>query len=206
MKTQKLLFTILLMNIQVCSAQTKLINHKLHSGNRSDFSRALKHGFIGNSNFGMGPQRLVRNSRLDSVILLSPTKAVMITSESCHYEDYNGHDRGPNHLWSAGKDTVENHELFNAEKSVAEIRQTLKDEYFFVNHPQTVVFLGFDGNYPAQNESAPKKHKETRARNSPHDDDFSTNEEEIYRREPRKRSWFELIILSLLSSLFPVRF
>lgn len=173
-------------------AQTKLIAHKSHSGK----SKTLFINPKGESNFGMAPERFVRNSKLDSVILISDKVAIMVTSEHCHSEDFNGRDKSRSNLWSAGKDTVYEHDLFNSSKSVDEIRKTLKEDYFFANPIETVVFIGFDGKYPiAKTEPKTKiKAKEIKP--------------EIYQEEleeePRRKkdSIFSLFILSLLSMIF----
>lgn len=137
----KLAFIFILSTFSICQAQTKWIAHKSHSGSRSDFHKTLK---INPSNFGVGPQRFVRNAKLDSVILISEKVAIMVTSETCHYEDFDGRVNSNSNVWRAGRDTVYNHELFNAEKSSTEIRKTLKEKYFFSNPSEKVVLIGFD--------------------------------------------------------------
>lgn len=127
-------------------SQTKLIAHKSHSGSAKSFKYSLhsKAFSKGESNFGQAPQRLVRNSRLDTVRLLPDARVVMITSESCYWADYGGSPESNPELWSAGKDTLNGHPLFNAEHTPMEIRKTLKDEYYFTNSPASVVLIGFD--------------------------------------------------------------
>lgn len=137
----KLAFLFILSIIPISYSQTKWIAHKSHSGSRSSFHRTLK---MNPSNFGMAPQRFVRNANLDSVILISEKVAVMVTSETCHYEDFDGRGKSNSNIWRAGRDTVYNHELFNAEKSSQEIRRTLKQKYFFANPSEKVVLIGFD--------------------------------------------------------------
>ncbi len=198
MKKRILLLFLLVISLKI-SAQTKLINHKRHSGNSASFSKAITKGLIGNSNFGNSPQRLVRNSRLDSVILLSATTAVMVTSESCHYEDYGGHDRSSEQMWSAGKDTIQGHELFNAEHSVQEIKKELKQRYYFDNNPESVVFIGFDGNYPVEEK---KKYGRDPIPIVSKDEDTPPDEH----WPARKRSWLDVLIISLFGTLFPTRF
>ena len=90
MRKLSLLFTIFL--VVQGKTQTKLINFKSHSGSAHHFSKTLllNPSRFETSNFGVGPQRYVRNSNLDSVILLSEHTAIMVTSESCGFEDYNG--------------------------------------------------------------------------------------------------------------------
>jgi hypothetical protein len=154
----------------------------------------------GESNFGQAPQRHVRNSKLDSVILLSEKVAVMITSESCHYEDFDGRDQSKPYLWSAGKDTVYEHEVFNSGKTVEEIKKILKKEYYFANSIDEVVFLGFDGKYVEE-----KKKEETKKSIEPKvskRDNNLQNEELIHPAKKRPDSIFTLFFLSLLSVLF----
>lgn len=202
MKTFTLL--IALSAASFSSGQTRMINHKSHSGSRSNFSRSLSSSLFykGESNFGMAPQRHVRNSKLDSVILLSEKVAVMVTSESCHYEDYDGRDQSKPYLWSAGKDTVYEHEVFNSGKSVEEIKKILKSEYYFANSIDDVVFLGFDGKYV---ESKNKMKEE--AITSQIEPVKMTEKKQKKEREnstPTKKpdSMFTLFLLSLLSVLF----
>jgi len=174
------------------SAQTKLIAHKSHSGK----TKTLFSNPIGESNFGMAPQRFVRNSKLDSVILISDKVAIMVTSEHCHSEDFDGRDKSRSNLWSAGKDTVYEHDLFNSSKSVDEIRKTLKEDYFFANPIETVVFIGFDGKFPIAKTEPKNKIKEKEI--TP-EIQFEELEEEPKRK---KDSFFSLFILSLLSMIF----
>lgn len=180
------------------NAQTKFIAYKSHSGNKRHLNTALSRNLysIGESNFGMAPQRMVRNSKLDTVILISEKKAIMITSEYCHYEDYGGGDRSNGMLWGAGKDTVYDHPVFNSGKSVSEIKRTIKQEYFFANPIDSVVFLGFDGEYY---KDTPKKIKQ---KATPIEIKKQTRLEEqtTPTEEPRKpKSLFMIFVLSIFS-------
>jgi hypothetical protein len=180
------------------NAQTKFISYKSHSGNKTNLTSVLANNLftIGESNFGMAPQRMVRNSKLDTVILVSEKKAIMITSEYCHFEDYGGGDRSSASIWSSGKDTVYDHPVFNSGKSVNEIKKTLKQEYFFANPIDSVVFLGFDGEYYKE---TPKKIKQKTA---PIEIKKQTRLEEqtTPTEEPRKpKSLFMIFVLSIFS-------
>ncbi|TNE74477.1 MAG: hypothetical protein EP333_05575 [Bacteroidetes bacterium] len=134
---------ILLFSTVLCAvtaqAQTKLISHKRHGGNAKNFKNEWFHD---PSNFGAAPQRFVKNSRLDSVILISDKVAVMVTSEVCAREDW---DRTRSHetVWKPGKDTVYNHVLFNGKNNEEDIREVLKQEYYFENESKSVVLVGF---------------------------------------------------------------
>lgn len=172
------------------NAQTKVIAHKSHSGK----SKTLFSNPIGTSNFGMAPQRFVRNSKLDSVILISDKVAIMVTSEHCYTEDYDGRDKSSINLWSAGKDTVYEHEVFNSSKSVEEIRKMLKADYFFANPVESIVFIGFDGNYPLVKTAPIVKEKQIK-------NEIQLEEEEKVPTR-KKDSFFTMFILSLLSMIF----
>lgn len=176
-------------------AQTKWIAHKSHSGSKTSFTKALHSNLfnIGESNFGMAPQRHVRNSNLDTVKLLSPTVAVMVTSESCYWEDYGGGDRTNGQLWSAGTDTVYDHPVFNRKHSVEEIKKKLKEEYFFQNPVDSIVFIGFDGKYVTVH-SKPETHDEKEL--------TDRQESHAYNKHGKRRPYFIIIILTILSSIF----
>lgn len=204
MKTFTVLLTLVLASFS--NSQTKMINHKSHSGSKSNFSRSLSASLFdkGESNFGMAPQRHVRNSKLDSVILLSEKVAVMVTSESCHYEDYDGRDKSKPTLWSAGRDTVYDHEVFNSGKSVDEIKKILKNEYYFANQIDQVVFLGFDGS--SQKLIEPKKVEiaTTDSSNVKNQVKSNKNKNKRDKKQPARQSdsMFTIFLLSLISMLF----
>jgi hypothetical protein len=177
--------------------QTKLIAHKSHSGSAKSFKYSLhsKAFSKGESNFGQAPQRLVRNSRLDTVRLLPDARVVMITSESCYWADYGGSPESNPELWSAGKDTLNGHPLFNAEHTPMEIRKTLKDEYYFTNSPASVVLIGFDepkeelAETPKLDQSPIKVIKK------------KTKSEEPQQPAQKGPSLFFMIVMTLLSSI-----
>jgi hypothetical protein len=179
-------------------SQTKLIAHKSHSGSAKNFKFAWHSSTFdkGESNFGQAPQHFVRNSRLDTVRLLPDRRVVMITSESCHWEDHGGRPESNPELWSAGKDTLNGHPLFNAEHTPMEIRKTLKEEYYFVNSPSSVVLIGFDApqeelvEKPKLSESPLKLKKQKR-----------TQKEEEQKPVEKRPSLFFMIVMALLSSI-----
>lgn len=183
--------------------QTKMISHKSHSGSSKTFSRALKNNLfnMGESNFGMAPQRMIRNSNLDTVKLLSPHVAVMFTSESCQWEDYEGDNRSSSELWSAGIDTVFDHPVFNSKNTLTEIKSKLKSEYYFSNSIDSVVFIGFEGNYAI---ATPKTSAPIKV--NPHAISEIENETNNGTNNGKKPSIFMIIILSLFSSIFRMPF
>lgn len=116
--------------------QTKSIAIKSHSGRYSNVNIENKYADVGLSNFGVAPNIEVRHARLDSVIWLSDTTVVMVTSNICR----NRYDRETT-LWSAGKDTIVNHPLFNKSQNLDSIRTVLDQRYFFENEGKSVVLI-----------------------------------------------------------------
>lgn len=121
-------------------AQTKLIAHKRYGGNHSNFKAS---NWIKESNLGVAPTIMVKNARLDSVILINDKQAVMVTSEVCTEEDHGGRATGYSKVWKPGRDTVFNHVLFNGKNNEEEIRTVLGRQYNFRNEPTNVVLVGF---------------------------------------------------------------
>ena len=198
MKTSKLITTAFILFFFNSFGQTKLISHKSHSGSNTTFSNSIKKSWfsIGESNFGMAPERFVRNSNLDTVKLLSPHVAVMITSESCLREDYN-RNKSSMELWSAGSDTVFDHPVFNSKNSLDQIKTKLKNEYYFSNSIDNVVFIGFEGKYATVNK------KNQNSIETEHSKIIEKNKES---KENKRPSLFMLVIFSILSILFKTPF
>lgn len=183
-------------------SQTKLISHKSHSGSSKNFHKALSKNLfnIGESNFGMAPQRHVRNSKLDTVKLLSRHVAVVITSESCYWEEYDGRDKSNSQLWSAGTDTVQDHPVFNGKNSLKEVKSTLKENYFFNNPIDSVVFIGFDGNFATVKAQSKT---ETRSDINKH---LSSEEKDNDNNPKRPKTLFLIFIISFFKSIYNFNF
>lgn len=180
------------------TSQTKMIAHKSHGGTSANFKKALKSGNISVhalSNFGMAPQKLVRNSKLDSVILVNERTAVMITSESCHFEEYGSREKvGTAGLWSAGKDTVYDHPVFTGKNSVEKMKQLIKSDYFFTNSVDEIVFVGFEGEN--------NKRKNVANKNAPitEKQDAENDELQLRKKIPiQHRSAFMIMVLSFMN-------
>jgi hypothetical protein len=138
-------FISMLFFITNYSAQTKIIAHKSHSGNTRTFSKGYQKMLfdIGSSNFGHAPQRIVKRARLDSLIFLTDTSQVMVTSYSCTKNTNN-----QSSIWKPGRDTVYNHPLFSKKYSLDSIKLVLKDQYFFENPIENIVFINYTNAIP----------------------------------------------------------
>jgi hypothetical protein len=198
MKTTKLITTAFILFFFNSFGQTKMISHKSHSGSNITFSNSIKMNLfnIGESNFGMAPERFVRNSNLDTVKLLSPHVAVMITSETCFREDYS-RNKSSMELWSAGSDTVFDHPVFNSKNSLDQIKTKLKNEYYFSNSIDNVVFIGFEGKYATV---------DTKNQNSIETEHSKIIEKNKELKENKRPSLFMLLLFSILSILFKTPF
>ena len=198
MKTTKLITTVFILFFFNSFGQTKMISHKSHSGSNITFSNSIKMNLfnIGESNFGMAPERFVRNSNLDTVKLLSPHVAVMITSETCFREDYS-RNKSSMELWSAGSDTVFDHPVFNSKNSLDQIKTKLKNEYYFSNSIDNVVFIGFEGKYATV---------DTKNQNSIETEHSKIIEKNKELKENKRPSLFMLLLFSILSILFKTPF
>jgi hypothetical protein len=144
---KKLILALLVAFATIGNAQTKLISHKSHSGSNETFALAVENDLfdIVESDFGAAPEKIVRNSSLDTVIYVSKTKSVMITSEFCMTIDRRIKERiKEREIWKAGKDTVYSHPLFTQKHSLDSIKNVLKSQYNFQNNIDKTVFIGFD--------------------------------------------------------------
>ena len=127
--------------ISVAFAQTKLIAHKSHSGSKQHFNKSLTNNIFNNksSNFGMAPQRFVKNAKLDSVIFISKSKAILVTS-TCFTDIY----IDTASVWNPGREVATNHPLFSKQHALDSIKQIISSQYNFTNPIEKVVFIGYD--------------------------------------------------------------
>jgi hypothetical protein len=145
---QLLSFLLCLASITV-SAQTKKIAFKSHSGSAENFSLALANDLFDmeNSNFGVAPTELVQHAKLDSVIFVCDTLALMVTSQYCtRVLRHSKVQQGNTTVWKPGKTEVINHPLFSKQHSLDSIRQVISTQYNFKNPADKVVFVGYDNN------------------------------------------------------------
>ena len=153
---QLTLLLLLAGTTQVLSAQTKMIAHKSHSGSSANFARVTPGGLFDDdgSNYGQAPEPTIRTAQLDSVIWLSDSLVVMITSEFCKRQ-YQPKPR----LWRAGRDTLVNHPLYSGGFSLAEIKNRLRENYYFQNPVEQVIFIGFKEPQPIPPQQVPPPQK-----------------------------------------------
>lgn len=145
------IFTIVAVSfVGTAISQTKLIAYKSHSGSMHNFEKALINPEmdLANHNLGVGPQPIIRDSQIDSLIFISDTLTVMVTSQYCtpnpSYYGTKKKDLDKRTIWSAGKDTVHNHPLFAHHHSLDSVKDILKQNYYFRNDIDETVFIGFE--------------------------------------------------------------
>ncbi len=123
-------------------AQTKKIAHRSHSGSNSTFS--LKDI----DNLGVAPTQRITEANLDTLKILPDNRIVMITSQTCHDENWNGRVLSDTSIWKAGSDTLDNHPLFSKKHELNHIKKELKQTYNFQNDIDEVEFIGYDNQKP----------------------------------------------------------
>jgi hypothetical protein len=125
------------------SAQTKEIAFESHSGSPDNFKRALNnHLFdIDESDFGLPPT--VTTYKLDSVIFVSDTIAIVISER--FKRDYSEAVKEAK-FEKIVHDTVFNHALFIHQHSLDSIKAELRKSNVYSNAKSinSVVFIGFD--------------------------------------------------------------
>lgn len=144
---KKLISLLLCIVCITANAQTKRIAFKSHSGNMANFNTALENNLfdMDNSNFGAAPQRDIVSARLDSLIFVSDSVAILVTSEYCtRTERSTARQLGKPRLWKAGRELVYSHPLFSRNHSLDSIKQVITSQYHFKNTVNNVVFVGYD--------------------------------------------------------------
>lgn len=132
---KSLLLLLLLVAAAPAFAQTERIAWKSHSGGPVYESTDEA------PDFGAAPERNERYAKLDSLIFLSDSLAVMVTSNWCKpaFSDERAATR-----WRAGRDTVRQHPLFSRRHSLDSIKLVLRQYYYFRNPTDSVRFIGYD--------------------------------------------------------------
>lgn len=178
---------VVLLSIGFCIsiyAQTKVISHKSHSGSKATFKTALNTSIfdMSASNFGAAPVEFIRRAKLDSVIHLTDTSAIMVTSEVCWSENRGRRDSDVS-IWKAGKDTLDYHPLFTKKHSLDSIKNVLELQYNFQNPVDSVVFIGYDNEKPTPKPivSQPQEQSSTQSQEQKHP------QEQLSKKEQRKK-------------------
>lgn len=130
-------------------AQTKKIAFKSHSGSAENFATALADNLFDmeNSDFGAAPERTIRTAQLDSVIYVSDSISYLVTTTWCTEWRSRKKDDDST-LWYPGRQMVFKHPLFSKKHSLDSIKNVIKQNYYFKNPVEKVVFIGFDNEPP----------------------------------------------------------
>lgn len=154
----KTFITLLFTSISILLfSQTKMISYKSHSGNMKNFHASIVNDAFdtNDSNLGGVPDRTVKYAQLDSVIYISPQRSVMVTSKVCEMRSTKEITN-----WKPGRDTIYNPKLF-ASKNTDSIKRELKDNYFFQNDMDEVVFVGFQQDFNKKKSHKKRKSNKT---------------------------------------------
>ncbi|KQR95086.1 hypothetical protein ASG01_04310 [Chryseobacterium sp. Leaf180] len=136
------LFLCIFASVAVLS-QTKLISFKSHSGNSDHFKSSVYNDVfnVNESNFGVAPTEIIKNAKLDSVIIINDHETILVTSAVCI--DRRKPEGENESVWQPGRKTVYNHQLFS-KKNVDSVKNVLKRDYHFKNNIDDVVFVEYD--------------------------------------------------------------
>ena len=136
------LFLCIFASVAVLS-QTKLISFKSHSGNSDHFKSSVYNDVfnVNESNFGVAPTEIIKNAKLDSVIIINDHETILVTSAVCI--DRRKPEGENESVWQPGRKTVYNHQLFS-KKNVDSVKNVLKRDYYFKNNIDDVVFVEYD--------------------------------------------------------------
>jgi len=134
-------------------AQTKLIAHKSHSGSKANFKTALENNLfdIGESNYGNPRFSYVQLNKLDSVIRLNDSVAIIKNSNGYAKIGYMHEKVTPNKkqllssctYWRPNTDTVYYAPTKKPKKAISSIKEILEKKQFD-NSIDSVSFIGFD--------------------------------------------------------------
>jgi hypothetical protein len=127
--------------------QTKMIAFRSHSGSDENFRIALENKLFDTdaSDFGAAPERTIVTAQLDSVIFVSDSLTILVTSQFCT-NTFWGRDetKGNPVCWKAGREMVCHNLLFSRNHSLDSIKKIIKEQYYFRNKVEKVVFVGYD--------------------------------------------------------------
>jgi hypothetical protein len=143
---KKIITSLFLLYSLSINAQTKLINHRSHSGSNETFADKFANDAIPNSNLGASPTRIVLTAKLDSLIYVNDSTAVMVTSRFCA-DRYDVSEEPTN--WKPGKDTIRSHPLFGKQHQLDVIKRTIKNDYNF-NDAKNIKYIGYDNFLPQE--------------------------------------------------------
>ena len=143
--SQLLMLTILFQ----LSAQTKMIAYKSHSGCAANFKKAIDDNLfdMGESNYGLGPATRYTLKKLDSVVYLNDSTALVKYSEgtmNCYFTPPSKAQLlAQCQHWNSTTDTLY-HANIKKKKEVKAIKEILKKNQYD-NPIDSVAFIGFDG-------------------------------------------------------------
>lgn len=187
MKKASLVFALLFFIGGGLFSQTKKIFHRSHSGKESRFKIILLSNLpdLEGSNFGQAPNRIVKSAKLDSVIFVSPEKAILVTSNYCQKRHEPGEEAK---LWKAGREEANNHPLFSRQHALDSIKRELKN-YNFQNDLNSVVFVGYDNVYP-KIKNVPKTKTKTKSKDKQGKTVLKTDSSSTTKKENKTQSVF----------------
>jgi hypothetical protein len=142
---------VLLLSTTLAFTQTKLIQHRSHSGSDETFQIAYQQNDLPNSNLGMAPRHYVLDAQMDSLIYIHDSLMIMVTSKCRYYED----DFNNSSSWKPGRDTLKYHPIFSKCHQLDKVKRTIKYDYNFSNQDK-IIYIGYDNDTKPKTKPLPK--------------------------------------------------
>ncbi len=140
----KILFLACLLIAGHAFGQTRLIAHKSHSGTAASFAAACEGNLFDreDSDFGLPSNYPV--DRVDSVIYVSDSVAVMVRTKGRIFVK----QKGEIYDEQKRRDTLVNHPLFQNRHALDSIRKAWYENFESSNPVDQIRFIGFDNKKP----------------------------------------------------------
>jgi hypothetical protein len=138
-------FAVAICLASAVAGQTRKIAFESHSGSEDHLAIALSDAFFDadGSDFGLPANAVVKSYKLDSVIFISESMALLIRRTYSHTI---GDPSDSMKFTGSSRDTVFNDPLFSRKHSLDSIRMVLEKEKYYLNYKtmRRVKFIGYD--------------------------------------------------------------
>jgi hypothetical protein len=144
-------FAVAICLASTVAGQTRKIAFESHSGSEDHLAIALADPFFDadESDFGLPANAVVKSYKLDSVIFISESMAILVKRTYSHTI---GDPSDSMKFIGSSRDTVFNDPLFSRRHALDSIRMVLEKEKYYLNYKtiRRVKFIGYDNKKAAR--------------------------------------------------------
>jgi hypothetical protein len=144
-------FAVAICIASAVAGQTRKIAFESHSGSADHLAIALTDPFFDadGSDFGLPSTTVLKSYKLDSVIFVSESMAILVKRAYSHTF---GDPSDSMKFMGSSRDTVFNDPLFSRKHALDSIRMVLEKEKYYLNYKtiRRVKFIGYDNKRPAR--------------------------------------------------------